>query len=391
MFKPGIEVLLSQKHVGKKAVGVVCNNTSRDHNGRHTVDILSESGYFKPVRIFTPEHGFDSLNPDGEHVGNSKHKSLGVDIISLYGVNKSPSEELLSDLDLLIYDIQDVGVRFYTYISTLRNVLDVASKVNLPVVVADRPDPTGSSQIEGPMLESGFESFVGNLPLPVKYGMTPGELALWWKFKNNLQNEITVACCEDYKFDKAFSELRFPWFQPSPSMPSFKTALFYPGTCLFEGTRLSEGRGTRGPFQNIGAPDVNSERWLEELEHLSGMFEISIEQSSFIPVFGKFAGKECYGIKLDTSKTLLKNPFKIALEIMYAFEKTHPGKIEFSRRGQMKHYFIDYLAGTDKIRKSIISGTKPEKVLSEFEAEIELFKKEIKPFLLYERKLVCDI
>lgn len=386
MFKPGIEVLFTKRLNEKKAVGVVCNNTSRDRSGRHTVDLLSASDYFELVRIFTPEHGFDSLNPDGEHVRNSTHKGLGVDIISLYGANKSPSEQMLKDLDLLVYDIQDVGVRFYTYVSTLRNVLDAASKVELPVLIADRPDPTGSSQIEGPMLEKGFESFVGNLPLPVKYGMTPGELALWWKEKNSLKNDITVICCEDYEFDKPFSELNFPWFKPSPSMPSFITSLYYPGTCLFEGTRLSEGRGTKEPFQNIGAPDIDSERWLEALKHLPAKYDVFINKSSFIPVFGKFAGKECHGISISSDKRLIKSPFKIALELMIAFENTHPNKIGFCRRGQMKHYFIDYLAGTDKVRKAICSGTEPDRFLNDFAVGLEVFKKEIKPYLLYERK-----
>lgn len=384
MFSPGIETFFSQKHKGRSKVAIVCNNTSRDRNGTHLSDLFAQHDCFELKRIFTPEHGFSSNAPDGEHVSHSQHQALGVEIFSLYGKCKKPPTELLQDIDLLVYDIQDVGVRFYTYISTLRNAIEAADEASVPVMILDRPDMLGGRIVEGPMLHEGFSSFVSHLPVALRYAMTPAELALWWKAQANLDVEIKVSLCNDYTFPADYNDLQMPWCKPSPSMPGISTAIFYPGTCLYEGTNVSEGRGTRFPFQMLGAPWINPELWLEELGPLLPQ-EIEATKSTFIPTFSKYAGTECQGISLNSKANQINAAVYIGVASIYALMKTHPGRIEFTSRPNLQHPFIDYLAGTDSIRKDLIALRLPDLIINNCQAGVANFSKSRSNHLLYQR------
>lgn len=384
MFKPGIEVFFENPSTkGSRRVAAVTNFTGRNRNGRHLVNLLAASSSYQLTRIFTPEHGFTSDAPDGEHVADSRESDLGVEIISLYGPNKKPGKELLNDIDLLIYDIQDLGVRFYTYISTLRNILDAASEVNLPVIVLDRPDVMGGCTVEGPMLAPKFSSFVGHLPVALRYGLTPGELAKWWHARNGMKNELSVVCCEDYHCPSEFDELKFPWFKPSPSMPDVATALMYPGTCLFEGTNISEGRGSEHPFRNLGAPFINADKWLECIKPLLSD-KVSATTCSFVPTFSKFTGETCSGIKLS-SEHPIDDAVYTGVAALWSLMQSHPGVLEFTGRPGLEHPFIDYLAGTDRIRKGLISGDKPDKIIENSSDGCQEFAGQRQQFFLYQR------
>lgn len=384
MFKPGIEVFFAHTHRRKYRVAAVTNFTGRNRSGRHLVNLLADHDSFDLVRIFTPEHGFTSDAPDGEHVADSRHNELEVPVVSLYGAQKKPAAEMLADLDLLIYDIQDVGVRFYTYISTLRNILDAADENDVEVWVLDRPDILGGIEVEGPMLEPEFASFVGHLPVPLRYGLTPGELALWWKEQAQLKIPVKVWQCEDYICSNKSPAPDFPWFKPSPSMPDVATAQFYPGTCLFEGTQLSEGRGTEAPFRIFGAPWVNSEAWAElAREFLSP--EIEVSTCCFNPTFSKFTEEGCCGIQYSTRQPIVKNAVMAGIVALYSFMQTHPGQIEFTPRPGLKFPFFDYLCGTDKIRKGLINNDKPAKIVSDCSAGTYEFKEARRKFFLYPR------
>jgi uncharacterized protein YbbC (DUF1343 family) len=385
MFKPGIEVFFeNQMTSAPRRVAAVTNFTGRDRHGRHLAHLLANDSRFTLARIFTPEHGFTSDAPDGEHVSNSREKSLEVDIISLYGPNKKPARELLADLDLLIYDIQDLGVRFYTYISTLRNILDAASEIDLPVVVLDRPDVMGGQTVEGPMLQPGFSSFVGHLPIALRYGLTPGELAKWWHARNAMKNQLSVICCEDYHCPTEFDNLSFPWFKPSPSMPDVGTALMYPGTCLFEGSNISEGRGSTHPFRNLGAPGIDADRWLECIKPLLSD-EVTVTTCSFVPTFSKFTGETCSGIRLVCEHPIA-NAVYTGVAALWALMQSHPGLVEFTDRPGLEHPFIDYLAGTDRIRKGLLAGEKPSDIVRNSSAGCEEFTAQRASFFLYLRK-----
>lgn len=384
MFRPGIEVFFDNRPAtAPLRVAAVTNFTGRNRAGRHLVHLLAEDRRFKLTRIFTPEHGFSSDAPDGEHVADGRESALGIDIISLYGTNKKPQPELLQDLDMLIYDIQDLGVRFYTYISTLRNILDVAAETNTPVTVLDRPDVMGGKTVEGPMLHAGFSSFVGHLPIALRYGLTPGELAKWWHTKNSMKNELSVVCCEDYQCPSEFDQLDFPWFKPSPSMPDVATAFMYPGTCLFEGTNISEGRGSDYPFKNLGAPFIDAGRWLECIKPMLPE-QIAATTTSFVPTFSKFTGETCFGIKLTCARPD-KNSVYTGIAALSSLMQSHPGQIEFTDRPGLKHPFIDYLAGTDLIRKKLLTGEKPCEIMRKISVGSDDFAVQRESCFLYPR------
>lgn len=384
-FAPGIETFFNSSFKGILKVAAVTNFTGRDRHGVHLVRRLGEDKRFNLKRIFTPEHGFNSDAPDGEHVADSKHDELKVEIVSLYGPNKKPDVKLLADLDLIIYDIQDVGVRFYTYISTLRNIMEAADEAGVPVAVLDRPDVLGGVIVEGPMLEPQLTSFVGHLPIALRYGLTPGELARWWKAKKGLGIEVKVFECQDYRCPIDFNDLGFPWFKPSPSMPDTVTAAFYPGTCLFEGTELAEGRGTDAPFRNLGAPWVDGRAWAECLKPLLPA-NISVRATDFVPEFGKCAGEQCRGINLASSSRNIDNAVYIGVAALYALMQTHPGQVTFAGRPNLSEPFIDYLAGTSLIRKGLLTGKKPDAILQSANDGVDDFRRERQEFFIYPRR-----
>ena len=366
MFQPGLESFFTDRSFNhtKTNIAVVSNFTGRDRNGIHIVNRIANDSRFCLKKVFSPEHGFGSNEPDGEAVANSRISDLNIEIISLYGKNKKPSVEMLKDIDLLIFDIQDVGVRFYTYISTLRNIMEAANEANLPVAIFDRPNFIGRI-IEGPDLEEGFESFVGHLPIPLRYGLTPGELALWIKEYYKLTNEVKVYQCTEYNSSMLFKELDFPWFKPSPSMPDIKTAMLYPGTCFFEGTELSEGRGTDAPFRKIGAPWVNSEVWLETLNPLLPDY-IKASTTTFIPTFSKCENEECKGIYLEPLTEQPKPVVEVGIALLYSLMQSHPNKVLFTGRPSLTKPFIDYLAGTDKLRLGLLANKTPKEIMASF-------------------------
>ncbi|MGM0598494.1 MAG: exo-beta-N-acetylmuramidase NamZ family protein [Candidatus Rifleibacteriota bacterium] len=384
MFKPGLENLLAAQHHCSLKVAVVTNNTGRDSNNNHLVELLAEHEKFEVVKIFSPEHGLFSMEPDGEAVDDSRHEGFNIPVISLYGKNKKPTMNQLEDIDLLIYDIQDTGVRFYTYISTLRNILDAAAEKSIPVWILDRPDVLGGIEVEGPMLKDKFSSFVGHIPVPVRYGLTPGELALWWKNKTGLKIDIKVWECIDYKCSNSRPFPDFPWYKPSPSMPDIATAQFYPGTCLFEGTNVSEGRGSSKPFRTLGAPWINADKWAEYLREILDK-DIEVKTSEFVPSFSKYANKKCFGINLSSKKPIVKNAVLVGLQALYTLMQTHSNKVIFTSRPGLKFPFFDYLCGSDYIRKGLLKNKKLEELIEFDRQEVKHFARERQKYFLYQR------
>ena len=381
MFDYGLEAFLSSTDVGGR-LGLVTNATALDRHGTHLVDRLAGHPRLKLAAIFTPEHGFGADAPDGEAVASSTHQRYRVPIHSLYGPRKNPSADELKDIDLLAYDIQDVGVRFYTYISTLRNTMEAAARHGIPFHVLDRPDLLGGIDVEGPMLRPGFESFVGHLPIPLRYGLTPGELARWWNSRLERAALLSVWQCRAYRRGTPFERLGVPWVKLSPSMCTTTTARFYPGTCLYEGTNLSEGRGSEAPFQILGAPWVDPAPWIEALAPLLPE-DVRVTPVSFRPTFSKFQGEECRGIRLDTDSPVLHDAFGIGIRTLSAFMRSHPGRIEFTTRPTLLHPFFDLLAGTSWVREFLIAGAPPSEIEARANAEHAAFAAERQSFFLY--------
>ena len=254
---------------GKK-VGIVCNHTACDQRGRHIVDLFSDSQQCSVVAIFGPEHGFRGDHADGNSIRDTIDARSGARIYSLYGQRTKPEPRMLEGVDMLVYDIQDVGVRFYTYISTMANAMEAAFEKGIPFVVLDRPNPIGGDRIEGPILDPQYRSFVGMYPIPIRYGLTVGELAMLiygegW-VKSTVNSNLFVMEMEGWKRGMWYDETGLPWIAPSPNMTTLETATVYPGFCLLEGTNLSEGRGTETPFLIFGAPWIDAKSLLRDCQ-----------------------------------------------------------------------------------------------------------------------------
>ena len=340
----------------KKSIAIVGNQTSMV-NKTHLVDTLLSLNQ-NIITVFSPEHGFRGTGDAGVKIENEVDIKTGIPIISLYGENKKPKKKDLEDIDIIVFDIQDVGARFYTYISTLHYVLETASEEDIKVIILDRPNPNGH-YIDGPILEEEYKSFVGMHPVPIVHGMTIGEYAKmiigekWVEKKSNL----TVIEMLNYNRNKIY-ELPI---KPSPNLPNKKAVNLYPSLCLFEGTVISIGRGTEKPFQHFGSPKLN------------------LYNYSFIPKSGpgskypKHENKTCYG--KDLTNTAVLN--SINLEWLIETYNQSQNKEDFFIS------FFDKLAGTDKLRKQIISGKSSIEIKKSWKAELNEFKNIRNKYLLY--------
>ncbi|MGR3809500.1 exo-beta-N-acetylmuramidase NamZ family protein [Jiulongibacter sp. NS-SX5] len=344
---------------GKK-VGLVVNHTSQI-NETHLLDSLISLG-INVQKIFAPEHGFRGKADAGEHINNEIDQKTGISIVSLYGKNKKPSNEQLKGLDILVFDIQDVGVRFYTYISTLHYIIGVAAGNDIPLIVLDRPNPNGH-YVDGPVREEGFESFVGIDPIPVVYGMTIGELAQMINaegWASSKKADLSVITCENYDHLTKYS---LP-IKPSPNLPNDQSILLYPSICFFEPTKISVGRGTDTQFQVIGGPDKNL-----------GLY-------TFTPVDKPGAnnpvneGIQCYGLNLTEV-----NAYEQGFDITYLFEfyQKYSDKKGFFTNER----FFNLLVGNDWLLKDLKDGKTAEEVKSKWQDDINKFKIKRSKHLLY--------
>tara|TARA_B100001094_G_scaffold322771_1_gene372597 strand:+ start:683 stop:1819 length:1137 start_codon:yes stop_codon:yes gene_type:complete len=337
-------------------IAIVGNQTSMIKQ-THLVDSLMSLGV-EIVRVFSPEHGFRGKADAGAKIEDGIDKKTGLPIISLYGKNKKPSSRQLEKIDILLFDIQDVGARFYTYISTLHYVMEAAGEKNIKIIVLDRPNPNGH-YIDGPIREDGFESFVGMHPIPIVHGMTIGEYAKMINGENWISNkcDLTVIEMENYTHDTHYD---LP-IKPSPNLPNSKSINLYPSLCLFEGTNISIGRGTDYPFQHFGAPYLES----------NYSFTPKSGEGSKYP---KHKNIECFGTDLRFQDNYLTN---INLNWMINSYNNCPYKEKFFTN------FFDKLAGTDKLRLQIIDGETEKEIKESWQEGLEKFKEIREKYLLY--------
>jgi uncharacterized protein YbbC (DUF1343 family) len=376
-FRLGNEVLLDNlESIKGRRVAVLTNQTGILSDGTHIIDALVSKG-INIVKIFTPEHGIRG----DENYSNVDEKT-GIPIVSIYGGKTKPSNEDLSDVDVIIYDIQDVGARFYTYTSTLYYIIEAANENGKILLVCDRPIIMNPDYVDGFMLEPGFSSFVGLIPTPVCYGMTCGELAGFLGSSVFNFNGLKVSKMENYTRSTDYNSLKLTWVKPSPSMFTSSTALCYPATCFLEGTNVSEGRGTTRPFECFGAPWMNAEGVAEELNS-RGLKGVTFETIAFIPSEKisayppKFFNIECNGIYINVTDKSLFEPVKCGIAILVALSK-HPSEFKLN-----KDNFIDKLAGTSELRKAIKSEMEYEQIIGLWSTGVESFKAEREKYLLY--------
>ena len=285
----GSEQLLASSRLNGLRVGVLANPASIDHDFRHVVDRLNHSNRYKLTAIFGPQHGYRSdLQDNMIETPHAKDRRRNVPIFSLYSETREPTKEMLDLIDVLVIDLQDVGARIYTFIYTMANCLRAASRHGLPVIVCDRPNPIGGTQVEGPTLEPGFESFVGQFRMPMRHGMTVAELAKLFNEHHGINAALEVFPMEGWSRDMYWDATDLPWVMPSPNMPTIDTAIVYPGTVLYEGTKLSEGRGTTRPFELIGAPWLDGDKFAERMNKV-GLKGVHFRGVTFEPTFQKHA------------------------------------------------------------------------------------------------------
>jgi uncharacterized protein YbbC (DUF1343 family) len=387
--KIGAEILI-EKHLdlikGKK-IGIVTNHTGILPDGRHIVDVLNEIEGVKIVALFGPEHGIRGEVPDGKSISHGVDAKTGIPVFSLYGEVKKPTEEMLKDIDVLIFDIQDVGARFYTYISTMSYCMEACAEMGKKFIVLDRPNPIRGVYVDGPILEPRFKSFVGLHPIPVAHGMTVGELAKMFNdegwLKNAVKADLTVVKMENYSRRMWFDQTGLPWVKPSPNMMTLKTAIVYTATCFIEGTNVSEGRGTQHPFEWIGAPWIDGEKLAKELNHYK-LPGVKFEPISFTPtdiekvtIDPKYEGEKCGGVYLNVYDREKFEPVKVGVYILYALKKLYPDKFKWRTAGQ------DRLWGTDKVRLMIDEGKKPDEIIKTWEDDVKKFLSIRQKYLLY--------
>lgn len=387
--KIGADMLFESRFelIDGKRMGLVTNHSAILSNGKHLADALHENPKVKLVALFGPEHGVRGDAPDGKTIRDTVDEKTGVPVYSLYGKINKPTPEMLKGVDVLIFDIQDVGSRFYTYISTMFLCMEAAAENNIHFVVLDRPNPITGTNIEGPIRLDSLKTFVGWVPIPIAHGMTVGELAVlanmsgWLKDRKN--PKLTVVKMEHWKRAMWFDETKLQWIKPSPNMATLRTAIVYPGSCLIEGVNVSEGRGTEKPFEYIGAPWIDGKQ-LSKLLNDQKLPGVKFEPVDFTPQEipnttsnPKYKERQCGGVYVNVTDRTKFEAVKTGIALVWGIHKLFPDSLTFRDRG------FDRLMGTPIPRRMILEGTSIDAIVKSWEMELDEFRKIRKKGLLY--------
>lgn len=374
-----------------KRIGLIVNHTARV-GAHHLIDLVHQSPNVDLVALFGPEHGLRGTADAGEKISHGRDQKTGVPTYSLYGDIRKPTPDMLRGVDMLVFDVQDVGARFYTYISTMGLSMQAAADAGIPFVVLDRPNPLGGTLVAGWILDPAFTSFVGQYPIPVVHGLTVGELARVIQGERLLEGletlELEVIPVEGWKREMHWPDTGLPWISPSPNIPDFDAALVFPGTCFFEATSASEGRGTREPFKIVGAPWANGEALARTLNayELDG---VTFEPVTFTPesIEGmasnpKLEGLTLQGVRLTVSDPAAFEPVKTGIYVLHAFyqQAEKAGVRDFINRPD----FLHKLSGTTKLYDMLTASADPEAIAETWRRDVDAFRHQREPYLLYE-------
>ena len=387
----GLEKLLANpnEYLCGNTLGLVVNQTSLTSDGQFSIGQFHNNKSFKLKTILAPEHGVYGVDQDMELVTDEIEPLSGLLVRSLYGTNSSsltPSSYLLDGIDNLVFDIQDVGSRYYTFIYTLANCMKTCAQSNTRMVVCDRPNPINGLSVEGNLVEKEFHSFVGQYPIPNRHGMTVGELAILFNEHFGIKCDLKVIPMEGWERSMWYDQTGLPWVSPSPNMPTLSTATVYPGMCLIEGTLLSEGRGTTLPFEQVGAPYINAEVFAKTLnnENLPGLF---FRPQYFKPQFQKWSGEVCGGVQLHIIERNKIKPLATSISMLFLIKKLYPN--DFSWRTEPYEFVndrlaIDLLYGNSTLREAIEAGNLSIKKLEScWEEDIKVFSSQREECLIY--------
>lgn len=375
--KTGIDILLGKEKdlLKEKKVGLITNPTGANTDLTSSVDLLNEE--FELTALYGPEHGVRGDAQAGEYVDFYIDEKTGLPVYSLYGKTRKPTPEMLENVEALVFDIQDIGTRFYTYISTMAYAMEAAKEKGIPFIVLDRPNPLGGTKVEGPVLEPEFSSFVGLYPIPLRHGMTAGELATLFKEEFGIDADLKVVKMQGWKRSMDFDDTGLPFILPSPNMPTVNSAFVYPATGLIEGTNLSEGRGTTKPFEIIGAPFINSTELAERLNKLY-LPGVRFRAASFTPSFSKHSGKLSHGIEVFVTDRDKFKATETGLHIIKTIHDQYPDDFQF-----LENSHFNLLMGNDWVQAMIKNGASVEEIVTKFEKEQKDFMIVRKKYLLY--------
>ncbi len=392
-MRSGLDVLLKTPELlADKRVGLCCNHTAVTRDLEHALPALRAAGA-NIVRVFGPEHGVDATAQDMIAVGTeAAPDEVPVEMVSLYGDSAAslrPAPEKLADLDLLLFDIQDIGSRYYTYQATLGYMMEVAATVGTPVVVLDRPNPIDGVTVEGNVVHPGFESFVSAYPLAIRHGMTMGELGSFFRDVVGIAADLNVVRCEGWERHQWLDETDLPWIHPSPNMPMLETAAIYPGMCLIEGTNLSEGRGTTRPFHLVGAPYLDRRRFTDLCRKGAddaGLAGVGFRAATFEPRFQKHAGQACHGVELIVTGRRALRPVLLGLVVLEAALRAAPDA--FAWRTETYEFVddpiaIDLLMGSADARLGLQARVRSAELAAAWQDELTAFEKTRQKCLLY--------
>ncbi|WP_261134297.1 DUF1343 domain-containing protein [Bacillus sp. Marseille-Q3570] len=382
--KLGVEVLLDEQMdlIEGQKVGLITNPTGVDQELNSIVDLLHNDPDVNLTALYGPEHGVRGSAQAGEYVEFYIDEETGLPVYSLYGQTRKPTPEMLENVDVLLFDIQDVGTRFYTYIYTMAYAMEAAAENDISFIVLDRPNPISGTKVEGPVLDPEYSSFVGMYPIPLRHGMTVGELARLFNEEFEIGTDLTVVEMDGWKRNMYYDDTSLEFVLPSPNMPTVDTALVYPGAALIEGTNVSEGRGTTKPFELIGAPFINSTELAAELNDLK-LRGVTFRAASFTPVFSKHSGQLSHGVQLHVTDQKAFSPVDTGLHLVKTIHDLYPEDFEFRAENSAGVSFFDLLIGNGWVRDAIEEGQSVKEIKSQWQDDLEQFKNTREQYLLY--------
>ncbi len=336
------------RYLRHQRIGLLTTPTGMDKKFKATIDRLNERYHLRA--LFAPEHGIRGDQQAGAAIENQKDKKTGLPVYSLYGSHKAPSSRQLADLDVFVVDLQDVGARFYTYLYSMYYVMESCARSGIPVIILDRPNPLGGLITEGPLLHASCRSFVGLFPVPARYGLTIGEFAQYINQTQQLGCPLHIAKLAGWNRNACYDDTDLPWIAPSPNIPSVDSALTYVGTCLFEGTNVSEGRGTTKPFELVGAPWLNHDKVLAVISQ-DALAGCHLRPCWYQPVYSKYQNEICAGFQIHITDRAAFRPFSAGVALLDAIRQTHEAFTFRQPEKPDEPWFIDLLSGNNQIRQ----------------------------------------
>lgn len=384
----GLENLVEKQPAslkGKK-LGLLCNPASVNHDFTHASHLIFRSFPGQLTTLFSPQHGFYAEKQDNMiESDHFREPEMNLPVYSLYGETRIPTETMFGNLDVLLVDIQDVGTRVYTFIYTISYCLEIAAALNKKVVILDRPNPINGLQSEGNLLETEYSSFVGRFPIPMRHGMTVGEICMFFNDVFDIGCDLEVVAMTGWDRSMYWQNTGRVWIPPSPNLPTPLSCMVYPGQVILEGTNISEGRGTTLPFEQFGAPYLDTAAVLADIDkHIKGA---CLRRISFEPTSGKWCGQACRGFHIHVTNPMIFEPYLASLLLVQSVIRNHPEEFEFKQppyEYEFEKLPMDLILGSRSLREALESGQNLVKLQSEWEKDLDTFNRTRKKFFLYE-------